>query len=73
MYLQIAEAVTSLVAGIQGNSQASATQALLQPIIVPLQSHLQPPHQNGALPSQQAPNNVEYVGALVDRLSTVFK
>lgn len=80
MLLQITEAVTSLVASLQGDSQASATQALLQPILGPLQGLLQQPHQNGTAPGQhalgagqQAPDNVEYVGALVDRLSTVFK
>lgn len=76
--MQITEAVTSLVASLQGDSQASATQALLEPILGPLQGLLQQPHQNGAGPGQQVPgagqqDNLEYIGALVDRLSTVFK
>lgn len=76
--LAITEAVTSLVASLQGDSQASATQALLEPILGPLQGLLQQPHQNGAGPGQQVPgagqqDNLEYIGALVDRLSTVFK
>lgn len=73
MLVQITEAVTSLVASLQGDSQGTATQALLEPILGPLQAHLQQPHQNGAGPGQPALDNVEYVGALVDRLSTVFK
>ena len=71
--VQITEAVSTLVASLQGDSQGSATQALLEPILAPLQAQLQQPHQNGAGPSQQPPERVEYVGALVDRLNTVFK
>ena len=71
--LQITEAVASLVASLKGDSQGSATQALLEPILQPLQACLQQPQQLGAGPGQQASDNVEYVGALVDRLSTVFK
>ena len=67
---QITEAVASLVASLKGESQGSATQALLEPIIQPLQAHLQQPQQHGAGP---ASDNMEYVGALLDRLSTVFK
>ena len=71
--LQITEAVAALVASLKGDSQGNATQALLEPIIRPLQAHLQQAQQHGAGPGQQAPDNVEYVGALLDRLSTVFK
>lgn len=71
--MQITEAVASLVASLQGDSQGSATQALLEPIIRPLQAHLQQPQQHGAGPGQQALDNAEYVGALVDRLSNVFR
>ena len=73
MLLQLTEAVASLVASLKGDNQGSATQALLEPIIRPLQACLQQPQQLGAGPGQQAPDNIEYVGALVDRLSTVFK
>ena len=73
LLLQITEAVASLVASLKGDSQGTATQALLEPIIRPLQAHLQQPQQHAAGSGQEAPDNVEYVGALVDRLSTVFK
>ena len=71
--LQVTEAAASVVACLEGDSQAAATRALLEPIMSPLQGRLQQPQQNGAGSAPQAPEDMEYVGAFVDRLGTVFK
>ena len=72
-YLQVIEAVASVVSCLQGDTQAAATRALLDPIMTPLQAHLQQPQSNGAGPAPQPSEDVEHVGAFVDRLGTVFK
>lgn len=72
--MQVTEAVASVVACLEGDSQAAATLALLEPIMSPLQGRLQQQQQqNGAGPAPPAPEDMEYVGAFVDRLGTVFK
>ena len=71
--LQVMEAVASVVSCLQGDTQAAATRALLDPIITPLQARLQQPQPNGAGPAQQPSEDVEHVGAFVDRLGTVFR
>ena len=72
-HLQVIEAVASVVSCLQGDSQAAATRGLLEPIMTTLQARLQQPHPNGAGPAQQPSEDVEHVGAFVDRLGTVFK
>lgn len=69
----VIEAVASVVSCLQGDTQAAATRALLDPIMAPLQARLQQPQPNGAGPAQQPSEDVEHVGAFVDRLGTVFK
>ena len=71
--MQVTEAVASVVACLEGDSQAAATRALLEPIMGPLQGRVQQQQQNGAGPTPPAPEDMEYVGAFVDRLGTVFK
>jgi len=72
-HLQVIEAVASVVSCLQGDSQAAATRGLLEPIMTTLQARLQQPHPNGAGPAQQPSEDVEHIGAFVDRLGTVFK
>ena len=72
-YLQVIEAVASVVSCLPGDTQAAATRALLDPIMTPLQACLQQSQANRAGPAQQPSEDMEHVGAFVDRLGTVFK
>ena len=62
-----------MVSALPADGQANATQALMEPILAPLQSRLQQAQPNGAGANQPAPDDAEYVGAFVDRLGVIFK
>ena len=67
------EAVAHVVSTVPGDNQASATRALLDPVLSALQQCLQQPQQNGAGLQQKPQQQIELVAACVDRLGVVFR
>ena len=73
--LQIAEAVVSVVALLEGDAQQSTSQALMQPVLQPLQQQLQlqQHHPTNGAASVQTQDAAEIIGTLMDRLGVLLR